>query len=167
MRGQGVRPKYLLSLVTKISEHPIPGLRVGPLPHVGAIIRPSMAWPYNLTRHQRRPKFSCSPAHALAGVYPFTALPKDLESLVAPLLAAPFIHTTSPETVIHRLETWDNQLASQAKRDAGLAGGISTGRPPSSLIAQSVHSVLNSIMDVSERGKSLALHQGMRSVFPR
>lgn len=48
-RGQGVRPNYLSFLVTEISEHLIPGLRLGPFPQLWTTIHSPVDGPYALT----------------------------------------------------------------------------------------------------------------------
>lgn len=67
------------------------------------------------------------------------------------------IRTASPETVTRRLEAWDNQLASQGKRGAGMVDSISTVRQRRALIAHSVDSVLRSIQDFTVRPSTAVL----------
>lgn len=128
------------SLVSEISEHLHSRLAARSFPQTWASIRPS----HGLLHGTRGGEnfISHLPIPLLTGICPLTALRTKSTLLLAPFLAAPFIHTASSETVARRLEAWDNQLASYNKRVSGMVDSISTVRPRQSLIAQSVHSVL-------------------------
>lgn len=80
------------------------------------------------------------------------------------------IRTASPETVTRRLEAWDNQLASQGKRGAGMVDSIFTVRQRQALIAHSVATVLRSIRDSTARPSTAVLRcrctKGCRVFFP-
>lgn len=128
------------SLVSEISEHLHSRLAARSFPQTWAGIRPSNGLLHGIRGGENF--ISHLPVVLLTGICPLTALRLNSTFLLSSLLAAPFIHTASSETVVHRLGAWDNQLASYNKRLFGMVDSISTVRPRQSLIAQSVHSVL-------------------------
>lgn len=122
-RGHGIWHKHPSPLVIEISEHLILGLRLGPSRRYGppfAVARSVVS-----TRHQRRLKFYCSPARALTHcLVPVPSRHCELIQYLFWLLSWPhysFIHTASPETVIPRLEAWNNQLASRQQLNCSFA----------------------------------------------
>lgn len=117
-------------LVNEISEHLIPGSRLGPSRRYGPLLARSTA----STQHQREPEFPHSRVRASTGICSFTALQTDSTSLLATLVATSFIHAaSSPETVVHRLGAL-NIINLPAR--ASEVHNISTIHPRHSLTAQ-------------------------------
>lgn len=151
MHRHCVRPNQLSSVLSEISENLVPGFGAAARPFP-AIVR--LTTPIRRNRELETTRIfpcpnvhlsTCPRAHQQT-IGPFTALRQDSDPLMARLLAASLVHTASPETVTHRLETWDNNLAKQGKRDAGMADSISTGRAPVLADSRGAHLVLASIM---------------------